>query len=187
MGTTHDGDAVDMLLEQHQEIRRLFTEVENAAPDRRQQVFDQLRRLLAVHETAEEQVVHPAARRAVPDGDHVVDERLQEENAAKQVLAELEGMDASSPQFMSRFVQLRDAVLAHAEHEEREEFPQLRAHVNDRQRSMMATGLKTAEKLAPTHPHPGTESATKNTLMGPVASIVDRTRDALRGRSRRGE
>jgi len=34
--------------------------------------------------------------------------------------------------------------------------------------------------MAPTHPHPGVESATKNVLLGPAAAIVDRTRDAIR-------
>ncbi|GAA0382509.1 hypothetical protein Acor_57270 [Acrocarpospora corrugata] len=34
--------------------------------------------------------------------------------------------------------------------------------------------------LAPTHPHPGAESMTKNLLMGPPLAIMDRARDAIR-------
>jgi hypothetical protein len=44
----------------------------------------------------------------------------------------------------------------------------------------MAAAVKTAEATAPTHPHPGTESATKNMLVGPAAAIADRVRDAIR-------
>lgn len=44
----------------------------------------------------------------------------------------------------------------------------------------MATAVKAAEAMAPTHPHPGTESAVKNMTLGPVAALVDRTRDAVR-------
>lgn len=180
-----DGDVVAMLLAQHEEIRRLFTEVENASSANRQEMFDRLRRLLAVHETAEEEVVHPAARRAIGNGDTVVDARLEEENAAKRVLAQMEKMDVTSPEFMERLVELRDAVIAHAEHEEKEEFPQLRANVDDRRREQMAAAVRTAEALAPTHPHPGTESPTKNMLVGPFAAMADRTRDAVRKVARR--
>jgi hemerythrin superfamily protein len=54
-----DEDVITLLQGQHQEIRRLFTELETAEGDRRQQLFRDLVRLLAVHETAEEEVVHP--------------------------------------------------------------------------------------------------------------------------------
>ncbi len=34
--------------------------------------------------------------------------------------------------------------------------------------------------MAPPHPHPGTESAAQNLKLGPLAAVVDRTRDAVR-------
>jgi hypothetical protein len=33
--------------------------------------------------------------------------------------------------------------------------------------------------VAPTHPHPGTESAAKNVAVGSIAAVMDRTRDAI--------
>ncbi len=42
-----------------------------------------------------------------------------------------------------------------------------------------APALKAAEATAPTHPHPGTESATANAAVGPFAAIADRVRDAM--------
>lgn len=36
------------------------------------------------------------------------------------------------------------------------------------------------EAMAPTHPHPGSESAAKNLTLGPFAAVIDRTRDAVR-------
>jgi hemerythrin HHE cation binding domain-containing protein len=50
----------------------------------REQAFVKLRRLLAVHETAEEEIVHPRAKRKVPNGDKMIEERLDEEHEAKQ-------------------------------------------------------------------------------------------------------
>lgn len=182
---THE-DVVDMLLRQHEQIRRLFQEVEDASPGDRKAVFDRLRALLAVHETAEEQIVHPAARRAIHDGDgdEIVDARLEEENQAKRMLSEMEQMDTSSSNFMVRLGELRSAVLTHADHEEREEFPQLRQNVDEQQRKKMAVAVAKAEDIAPTHPHPGTESAAKAGLAGPVASLMDRARDAMKRKDR---
>lgn len=77
------------LRQQHGRIRAMFERVEDAAQrDQRLQAFEQPRRFLAVHETAEETVVHPSARR---HGEAViVDARLAEEHDAKEVLAHAE-------------------------------------------------------------------------------------------------
>ena len=172
-------DVVDLLIAQHQRIRGLFDAVENGSAETRQARFEELRRFLAVHETAEEMVVHPRAREA-GDGDSVVDARLKEENAAKKVLSDLDGMKVDDPSFAMGFARLRTAVLAHAENEEREEFPGLREHTDAKTLQKMAQAVRAAEALAPTHPHPGVESLTANLMVGPVAAVVDRARDAVR-------
>jgi hypothetical protein len=68
-----------------------------ASGKEREESFAQLRRLLAVHETVEEEIVHPAARQALPDGESVVEARLAEEHEAKEMLAALEKLDVHSP------------------------------------------------------------------------------------------
>jgi uncharacterized protein YbcC (UPF0753/DUF2309 family) len=81
---------------------------------------------------------------------------------------------------MDAFRQLRQDVTEHAEHEEREEFPALRArHDRDRLKTM-AAAVRAAEAVAPTHPHPGVESAAANVAVGTPTAIVDRVRDAVR-------
>ncbi|WP_248966314.1 hypothetical protein [Sphaerisporangium perillae] len=37
-----------------------------------------------------------------------------------------------------------------------------------------------AEAMAPTHPHPGVEPATKNLLIGTPVAMMDRARDVIR-------
>lgn len=44
----------------------------------------------------------------------------------------------------------------------------------------MTIAVKAAQAIAPTHPHPGVESAKLNFALGPFASMLDRARDALR-------
>jgi hemerythrin superfamily protein len=177
--TMADNDVVALLLHQHGEIRRLFAEVRAATPADRADAFDRLRRLLAVHETAEELIVHPDARKLIPDGDLVVDACLAEEHAAKQLLVELENMDADAPGFLPKLEELRVAVEEHAKHEEQEEFPHLRSAHSDSRLKTMAKAVKAAEALAPTHPHPGVESATTNLLVGPYATMLDRAYDVI--------
>ena len=95
-------DVVEFLKGQHNQIEDMFDDVLCAShPKAREKAFVDLRHLLAVHETAEEMVVHPRARGELDGGDAVVDARLHEEHQAKQQLAKLEGMDIDSPYFIA--------------------------------------------------------------------------------------
>lgn len=187
MTSTENQDVVDLLMDQHEHIRELFSSVDEAAgSSARQQSFEELRRFLAVHETAEELITHPRARIA-EGGNAVVDARLEEETAAKRMLAELDGMNVDDPDFAPRFAALRVAVLAHAAAEETEEFPLLRADNDPGRLERMAAAVRAAEKVAPTHPHPSVGSSmTMNLMAGPLASVLDRTRDAVRAALARG-
>lgn len=172
-------DVVEVLLDQHRQIRTGFAEVAAAPAAEKQQRFASLRRLLAVHETAEELVTHPRVR-MLEGGNDVVDARLEEETSSKKMLAALDGMEVDDPDFDARFAELRTAVLAHADAEERDELPLLRAEVDEAQRRKMGAALLAAEAVAPTHPHPSVGSAmVTNLAAGPLASVVDRTRDAV--------
>ncbi|MFI5674459.1 hemerythrin domain-containing protein [Streptomyces cellulosae] len=175
-----DADVVALLMRQHGDIRNLFDEVERTSGDERRAAFRRLVRLLAVHETAEEEIVHPFTRSSVPGGAAVVEARLTEEREAKELLSRLDGMDTDDPKFLPELRALRAEVSAHARAEERYEFIHVRRHADKARLASMATAVRTAEKLAPTHPHPGTESAAKNLAVGPLAALMDRTRDAVR-------
>jgi hemerythrin superfamily protein len=179
MTPTRDGDVVDLLVGQHARIEELFIEVLAGGGDRRAAV-DELIRLLAVHETAEEEIVHPVARHRIDAGDEVVDALLAEEHDAKQMLAWLQDLDPADPRFQPLVGELRTAVLRHAKHEERYEFNQLRAKVDAERLRAMATGLRAAEALAPTRPHPGMETAGANVALGLPMAVADRVRDLLR-------
>jgi hemerythrin superfamily protein len=172
-------DVVDLLLSQHNEVKALFVEVKMGQGKAKQEAFQRLVRLLAVHESAEEQVVHPAARTYA--GDSVVDARLREESDAKHVLSELYDLGVDNPGFDTRFAEFEQAVLAHATHEEREEFPDLRASTEPDKLRRMAGAVRAAEAVSPTRPHPAAgESAVTNMIAGPPVAIFDKMRDAVR-------
>jgi hypothetical protein len=173
-------DVVEFLKGQHNQIKDMFDDVLYASePKAREKAFVDLRHLLAVHETAEEMVVHPRARGELDNGDAVVDARLHEEHEAKQQLSELEGMDVDSQEFLDAVKVFRDAVVEHAEREELEEFDLLQRELAPEELKRMTSAVRAAEAIAPTRPHPGVESAKLNFAVGPFASMVDRARDVI--------
>lgn len=174
-----DDDVVMLLMAQHSRIRDLFAEVKHSRGQDKRDAFDRLVRLLAVHETAEEEIVHPLSRSA-PGGTGVVQDRLAEEHAAKEKLQRLERLGPHCDEFDQLLEELRHDVTEHARAEERYEFMQLRQRSSPERLSTLATMVRAAEATAPTHPHPGVESAGANLVAGPFAAIVDRVRDAMR-------
>ena len=174
-------DVVKFLKGQHNLIKDMFDEVLSASDTKaRETAFIELRQLLAVHETAEEMVVHPRVRHEAAKGDEIVDARLKEEHTAKQMLSKLEDMDLGSQKFIDELTKFRDAVIDHAEREENEEFTQLERKLNADDRERMAKAVLAAEAIAPTRPHPGVESAKLNFAAGPFASMLDRARDLIK-------
>jgi hemerythrin superfamily protein len=173
-----EGDVIRILLEQHARIRELFADVTTAEGDHKSQAFDELRALLAVHETAEEMVLRPVTEKA--GAESVAKARNQEEAEANEVLKELEKMDVASADFDAKLASFEKSVDEHAEKEESEEFPTILSSCDEEERATMGKRLKRAESLAPTHPHPSTAgSPMAQKTLGPFASLVDRVRDAL--------
>lgn len=179
-GAGSTSSVVDLLSRQHQLIRQRFTNVLDARTgDARARAFFDLRRLLAVHEAADEEIVHPAARRNLADGDAVVQRHFNEEFTAKKALADLESMDINSPEFISCLRLLQHNVNEHAAREETEEFSQLQVQLSDEQLQRLRRAMEIAEAIAPTRPHPPIESSAASAFVGPFAAMVDHARDAI--------
>lgn len=174
-----EGDVIRILLEQHARVRDLFAKVSTSQGEAKQQAFDELRALLAVHESAEEMVIRPVSQHAA--GSAVADARNHEEEEANKVLAQLEDLDCASAEFDQLLKTFESSVDAHAESEETEEFPAILGECDEERRQKMGRQVQAAEHLAPTHPHPSAAgSPTAQWAVGPFASLVDRAKDAMR-------
>lgn len=175
-------DVVRFFKAQHQIIRRMFEAVLAAHGEARASSFFELRRLLAVHEAAEEEVVHPVARHALPDGDVVVAARLREEFSAKKLLTKLETLEVDTSLFTSLARNLMANLLTHANAEENDEFARLGTTLDASRLDRMRKAVELAEDIARTRRDAGLEFATAGVLAGPFATMVDRSRDAISGR-----
>ncbi|MGI9007027.1 MAG: hemerythrin domain-containing protein [Streptosporangiaceae bacterium] len=135
-------DVIEILLDQHQRVRELLAAIKSGG-SRKQQAFANLRDLLASHEEAEEAVVRPVTRRAA--GDSIADVRNEEQEHADEMPAALGKLDISSAEFDTMFADFQNAVAAHAEHEEADEFPRIKASLDHEQLVRLGHDLLAAD------------------------------------------
>ncbi len=174
-------DIVELLLDDHREVRELLDGFDSVAVDQRDDYFQRLTTMLVQHEVAEEETVYPALRNLGPEAAQIADARIEEQAEAEQLLADMEKMSTSSKEFVTAFARLRSAVIEHAQNEEVGVFAEVRSHESIGDRVEMGERYTKAKATAPTHPHPqAPDTPPGNVLLGPVASIIDRVRDSFR-------
>ncbi|GAA1747445.1 hemerythrin domain-containing protein [Luedemannella helvata] len=144
MSIPAEGDIVDVLRHQHEELKQTMTEVETSTGLARAEAFGRVIALLETHERSEQRVVHPTTRET-PGGAEIAEERVAEEEEADEVLAELRELGTDDPDFPARFTVFRESVIEHAQHEEDEEFPVLRATLPADQLLGMADELRAVQ------------------------------------------
>lgn len=124
--STPSRDVTAVIAPQHEHVTALLDRVRQATGQERTEAFHTLRLTLAVHETAEEQAIHPQAERQLGANNRAATDRIAEEQTAGQAIGELEMLDVDSDQFNSTFGHLASSVVDHAAAEENDEWPALR-------------------------------------------------------------
>jgi hemerythrin superfamily protein len=177
-------DLIDLLVADHNEAKSLLMSFDHLDATSRTPSFRAVVQMVKAHERAEEDVVYPALRRDAPGGDAIADARLSEQAGIEEVLAELEKLEMDEDRFIDLFASLRESVLEHADREERETFPVLRASIGDDELDELGRRYVQARQVAPSHPDPFAHCpATRMALVEPVAAAIDHLRDAVRTRS----
>jgi hemerythrin superfamily protein len=180
MTTMSTTDVIDLLLADHKEAKALMGRFDHTEPSERAAYFYEVVNALVRHEVAEERVVYPITRHAVPGGEQEAKARIAEQSEIEQLLVDLEKLDASSEEFATQFGTLRRAVLDHAGAEEATTFPLLKME-DDESRLALGGLYELAKAKAPSHPHPhAPQSPPGDVIFGVVASLFDKARDAVR-------
>lgn len=127
--TAKDRDAIGFLMAQHREVEDLFKQFEKLGEDGSLNEKEPIVRMacekLTVHATIEEEIFYPAAREV--DGvDSLLNEAEVEHATAKELIAELDSMDADDELFSATFTVLSEYIKHHVKEEEGELFPKLR-------------------------------------------------------------
>jgi len=114
-------NAIDLLKEQHEEVRGLFEQLEEAEDDdERESLFQELADNLAAHSIIEEKIFYPAAY--AQKTKELLTEAVEEHLAIKRILADLLEMLPEHDNFDAKIKVLKEQVEHHVEEEEGELF-----------------------------------------------------------------
>jgi len=114
---------IEMLKDDHQAVRGLFSRFEKASGKSRPKIADEALTMLDVHTQLEEKVIYPAIREAVGD-DQAIDEAEEAHHAATLVMKELKKGKLRDSRYAAKFKILTENILRHIEREENETFPE---------------------------------------------------------------
>ena len=181
-------DVIEVLEHDHREVEQMFGELESLrgatgddAMSRRKDVMEQVTIELVRHSVAEEVLVYPQVEKKVSAEEA---ERAKKEHAeAEETLQRLEKLDPDDAAFDAELDTLIREIREHVAEEEGEMFAHMRQVLSQEELDQMGSRVEAFKKVAPTRPHPSVPNEPgARTALGPVASLMDRMRDAVTGR-----
>jgi hypothetical protein len=122
-----DSNVVDLIMNDHRELERIFDEL-MTQPDKRANLVPVMITLLTAHSRAEESEVYPAAADA--GGSDDVEHSQKEHLEADQLAAAVAEADVDSPDFPEALQKLIDAVKHHVDEEESTVLPGMRENLD---------------------------------------------------------
>jgi hemerythrin superfamily protein len=158
-------DAIVLLKQDHQEIRRLFRDFQQAGENANVQkgkLVDRIIELLTVHTYIENEVMYPRVRALLPDLEDDVLESYEEHHVADLLVVELAAMKPTDERFTAKTTVLIESVTHHMEEEEQDWFPKVRDGLGRKVLQEIGAEMLTARKKAPRRP--SQPSALKKTV-----------------------
>ena len=119
-------EVLDMLIEDHKSAKKLFREFEKLSAEdaeERESLVSLACAELKLHTQLEEECFYPAMRGSLKEQD-LLEEAEIEHASAKQLIEQLDGLDADDPKFAATFKVLGEYVKHHIKEEEGEMFEQ---------------------------------------------------------------
>jgi hemerythrin superfamily protein len=140
-------DAVEILRNDHQVIKRLLNELTDAQAPNRGRIMEQLKGVLTIHNATEENLVYPALDKAAgskPESEHLYHETAE----ADVLLFELDSMlkEGDDAEFAAKAVKFQDAVLHHIDQEEQKALPLLQENTDPEQSAALADSVRAFRK-----------------------------------------
>lgn len=155
-------DALDFIVEDHEEFRDLLDRYEEVDADEhreKRRLIDDLIPSVVRHSVMEEEAFYPWVRSHAPDLDDLVLEEIEEHHVIEILMAELTGMDPEDERFDAKVEVFAENLLHHLHEEEDELFPKLREKVDADELQALTDDLRHAKERAPTEPDPSRTAA----------------------------
>ncbi len=128
-------DPTAQLKKEHDRFRALLDQAKKTTERsalKRKKIFLEFSTLLSLHETVEEKVVYAALKKHA-ETKSIVLEGVQEHHLADLLIAELNKMDVSDPDWGSKFHVMGEGVEHHLEEEEKKMFPQVKSILSEKE------------------------------------------------------
>lgn len=124
-------DAIALLIADHREASDIFEEFDNLsdrAKASKKKLADKVCKALKIHTMIEEEIFYPAIRAALKDKDmqDKLDEAVVEHAAAKDLIRQIEEMDADEDLYDAKVKVLSEEIEHHVKEEEEEMFPEVK-------------------------------------------------------------
>ena len=113
----------DQLAEMHRDLEERFEALESADPDDIPPLAAELTESLRLHSRLEERHLYPLVARV--QGRARARQGVEDHLTMRELIAELEELRVGGFEWLARFVALKDAVMAHVQEEEAQDFPRL--------------------------------------------------------------
>jgi hemerythrin-like domain-containing protein len=158
-------DAIVLLKQDHQLIRKVFRDFEKAgeaAKKEKGQLVKRMIELLTTHTYLENEIMYPRVRELLPDLEDDILESYEEHHVADVLVSELYAMKPGDERFEAKATVLIELVTHHIEEEEGEWFPEVRKGLGRNALQDIGAEMEKARKKAPKKP--SQPSALKKTV-----------------------
>ena len=132
--TRNEKDACDLLDADHKAVKKMFKDYEElagskarGAAEKRLQLARTICTELTVHAQVEEEIFYPALRAVLKDTDMLAEAEV-EHAGAKDLIAQLNGMEQADEMFDAKVKVLGEYIDHHVKEERNEIFPKARAN-----------------------------------------------------------
>ena len=148
-------DAIVLLREDHQQLKRLFREFEEAgetAHTTRQKLADNILELLTVHTYLENECMYPRTRELVPAVESEILESYEEHHVADVLCVEIDAMSVENERFVPKMMVLAENVRHHIKEEEEVWFPKVREALGRKELQEIGEQMLVMRPTAPRRP-----------------------------------
>lgn len=163
--------AIRLLKQDHQEVSKLLERYEDSSGSSKTQIAQRICAALTVHAQIEEEILYPAARRALKEDDaELVAEANVEHASIKDLVSQIESASGSDELYDAKVKVLGEYVKHHVKEEETELFPKLQKTQLD----LDALGKQLAQRkleLAGEQPDAGSADEEDSELEGSTAAV----------------
>jgi hemerythrin-like domain-containing protein len=137
-------DAMSLLKEDHQKVKKVLAELESTTErgvKTREELFTRVKQELVVHEAIEEEIFYPALKDH-PKTKEIALEAYEEHHVVDTIMAEIEGVAYDDETWGAKFKVMKESLEHHIEEEEGDMFKQAKQVFEDAELAQLGESMR---------------------------------------------